>query len=52
LTAILWVAVKILEHRSAEPEISIIIIEEERPILMRDVTPHDSTRQLKVIAQR
>ena len=51
MTAILWVAVKILEHRSAEPEISIII-EEERPILMRDVTPRDSTRQLKVIAQR
>ena len=51
LTAILWVAVKILEHRSAEPEI-LIIIEEERPIPMRDATPRDSTRQLKAIAQR
>jgi hypothetical protein len=35
LTAILWVAIKIIEHRSAEPEILIVISEEERP--MRDV---------------
>ena len=33
LTAILWVAIKILEHRKSEPEIIIV----ERP--MRDVTP-------------
>ena len=32
LTTILWVAVKILEHRKSEPEIIIV----ERP--MRDVT--------------
>jgi hypothetical protein len=38
LTAILWIAVRILEHRKAEPEI-LIIVEEERPIPMRDITP-------------
>jgi hypothetical protein len=50
LTAILWVAIKIMEHRKAEPEILIIIEEEDRP--MRDVTPRNSTRQLKATAQR
>lgn len=39
LTAILWVAIKILEHRKSEPEIFIIV---ECP--MRDVTPRNSTR--------
>ena len=34
LTAILWIAIKIIEHRNAEPEILIVI---ERP--MRAITP-------------
>jgi hypothetical protein len=47
LTAILWVAVKILEHRkAAAPEI-LIIVEAEHSMMMRDVTPCKSTRQLK-----
>jgi hypothetical protein len=40
LTAILWVAVKVLERREArkaEPEILIVLEDEPRP--MRDVTP-------------
>ena len=37
LEAILWIAIKIIEHRSAGPE-KIIIEEEECPV-MRDVTP-------------
>jgi hypothetical protein len=46
LTAFLWVAVKIVEHRQsqvlqnatpAEPEILIVVEEAERP--MRDITP-------------
>ena len=36
LTAILWIAIKIIEHRNTEPEI-LIRIEDERP--MRDITP-------------
>ena len=51
LSAILWVAIKITEHWSAiEPEIIIVI--EDDPCPMRDVTPRDLTRQLKATAQR
>lgn len=59
LTGILWVTVKILEHRSAagalnaaprEPEILIII--EDGGRLMRDVTPRKTMRQLKATALR
>ena len=42
-TAILWVAVKILEHR--EPEI-LIVVGEERPTIMRDVTPRKQTARI------
>ena len=55
LMGILWIAIKILEHRErrkAEPEILTIIEEEERPTPMKDVTPRQSTRQLKAIVQR
>ena len=40
IAGVLWVAIKITEHRSAaEPEILIIIEDDERPIPMKDVTP-------------
>ena len=38
VTAILWVAIKITERRTSEPEILIRIEDDERPV-MRDVTP-------------
>jgi hypothetical protein len=56
---VLWVAIKIMERRSAsggpfgppsEPEILIVIEDDERP--MRDVAPRKSTRRLKATAQR
>jgi hypothetical protein len=37
LAGVLWIAIKIVEHREAEPEIIIVIGEAELP--MRDVTP-------------
>jgi hypothetical protein len=37
IAGVLWVAIKIVEHRKAEPEILIIIEDDEPP--MRDITP-------------
>jgi hypothetical protein len=54
LSAILWVAIKIVERRSAEPDNAdefeiTITIEADEPS-MRDITPRDSTHQLKATA--
>jgi hypothetical protein len=45
LTAVLWIIIKVLEHRSATPPvIEIIIGDQDRP--MRDVTPRKTPRLL------
>jgi hypothetical protein len=36
IAGVLWVAIKIVEHHTAEPELIIVI---EEPAVMRDVTP-------------
>ena len=45
LTGILWIAVKLLEYRKAEPEITILI-EDDECLVMRDVTPRKATPRI------